>query len=64
MSLFSVGGGLGFALAPAVTRAVVDTWGTSGLLYLLAPTGVITSLLTQTIGTAPDTSISTSTKIT
>jgi FSR family fosmidomycin resistance protein-like MFS transporter len=52
-SLFSVGGGLGFALAPAVTRAVVDTWGTAGLLYLLAPTGVITSLLTQTIGTAP-----------
>jgi MFS transporter, FSR family, fosmidomycin resistance protein len=56
MSLFSVGGGLGFALAPAVTRAVVDTWGTSGLLYLLAPTGIITSLLTQTIGTAPGTS--------
>jgi MFS transporter, FSR family, fosmidomycin resistance protein len=53
MSLFSVGGGLGFALAPAVTRAVVDTWGTAGLLYLLAPTGVITSLLAQTIGPAP-----------
>jgi MFS transporter, FSR family, fosmidomycin resistance protein len=52
MSLFSVGGGLGFALAPAVTRVVVDTWGTVGLLYLLAPTGVIASLLTQTIGAA------------
>jgi len=53
MSLFSVGGGLGFALAPAVTRAVVETWGTPGLLYLLAPTGMITALLTRTIGPAP-----------
>ena len=32
MSLFSVGGGLGFALAPALTTAVFLSWGTSGLL--------------------------------
>jgi FSR family fosmidomycin resistance protein-like MFS transporter len=53
MSLFSVGGGLGFALAPAVTRTVVDSLGTSGLLYLLAPTGIIAAMLTRTIGPAP-----------
>jgi MFS transporter, FSR family, fosmidomycin resistance protein len=52
MSLFSVGGGLGFALAPAATRTVVDTWGIPGLLYLLAPTGIIAALLTRTIGPA------------
>ena len=39
MSLFSVGGGLGFALAPALTTVVVVSWGTPGLLALLAPTG-------------------------
>ena len=53
MSLFSVGGGLGFALAPAVTRTVVDTWGIPGLLYLLAPTGIIAALLARTIGRRP-----------
>ena len=32
MSLFSVGGGLGFALAPALTDGRAVSWGTSGLL--------------------------------
>ena len=45
MSLFSVGGGLGFALAPAITTAVAVSWGTSGLLALLAPAGIIAALL-------------------
>ena len=31
MSLFSVGGGLGFALAPALTTAVLVSWGTFGV---------------------------------
>jgi FSR family fosmidomycin resistance protein-like MFS transporter len=53
MSFFSVGGGLGFALAPAVTRFVVDRLGIPGILYLLAPTGIIAALLTRTIGPAP-----------
>ena len=32
MSFFSIGGGLGFALAPAVTLTLVELRGTSGLL--------------------------------
>jgi FSR family fosmidomycin resistance protein-like MFS transporter len=45
MSLFSVGGGLGFALAPALTTPVIIAWGTAGLLGLLAPAGLIAVLL-------------------
>ena len=45
MSLFSVGGGLGFALAPALTTVVYASWGRSGLLLLLAPAGLIATLL-------------------
>jgi len=52
MSLFSVGGGLGFALAPALTTAVVVSWGISGLLALLAPAALIAALLARTIGHA------------
>jgi len=52
MSLFSVGGGLGFALAPALTVAAV-TWGTSGLLALLVPTRIIAGLIARSIGPAP-----------
>ena len=39
MSLFSVGGGLGFAMAPALTTVAYLTWGTAGLLALLLPAG-------------------------
>jgi MFS transporter, FSR family, fosmidomycin resistance protein len=53
MSLFSVGGGLGFALAPALTTTVVVSWGISGLLALLAPAAIIAALLARTIGPAP-----------
>src|SRR5262249_55865438 len=53
MSLFSVGGGLGFALAPAVTTVVAVTWGTLGLLALLAPTCVVAGLTAWSIGPAP-----------
>ncbi len=35
MSYFSVGGGLGFALAPTLTTAATVAWGTRGLLVLL-----------------------------
>jgi FSR family fosmidomycin resistance protein-like MFS transporter len=52
MSLFSVGGGLGFALAPAVTTVVAVTWGTPGLLGLLAPTIIIAGLIGRSIGPA------------
>jgi FSR family fosmidomycin resistance protein-like MFS transporter len=52
MSLFSVGGGLGFALAPAITTAVAVSWGTSALLAILAPAGIIAALLARTIGRA------------
>jgi len=50
MSLFSVGGGLGFALAPAITTAIAVAWGTAGLLALLAPAGIIAILLARSIG--------------
>jgi MFS transporter, FSR family, fosmidomycin resistance protein len=53
MSLFSVGGGLGFALSPALTTAVVITWGISGLLALLAPAAIIAALLSRKLGEAP-----------
>jgi FSR family fosmidomycin resistance protein-like MFS transporter len=52
MSLFSVGGGLGFALAPAITTAVAVSWGTSGLVALLVPAAIIAALLARTIGRA------------
>ena len=45
MSLFSVGGGLGFAMAPALTTAAYLSWGTAGLLALLLPAGVVATLL-------------------
>ncbi len=45
MSLFAIGGGLGFALAPAITKALAGSSGTAGLLALLIPTGIIASLL-------------------
>jgi FSR family fosmidomycin resistance protein-like MFS transporter len=47
MSLFSVGGGLGFALAPSVATAIVIAWGGRGLLSLLAPTIVVAALLAR-----------------
>jgi FSR family fosmidomycin resistance protein-like MFS transporter len=50
MSWFSVGGGLGFALAPAFTTAAAVTWGTTGLLALLAPTVIIASLIARSVG--------------
>jgi MFS transporter, FSR family, fosmidomycin resistance protein len=53
MSLFSVGGGLGFALSPALTTAVVVNWGISGLLALLAPAAIIAALLARKLGEAP-----------
>jgi MFS transporter, FSR family, fosmidomycin resistance protein len=53
MSLFSVGGGLGFALSPALTTAMVITWGISGLLALLAPAAIIAALLSRKLGEAP-----------
>jgi MFS transporter, FSR family, fosmidomycin resistance protein len=53
MSLFSVGGGLGFALAPALTTAAIVSWGISGLLALLAPAAIIAALLARTIDQAP-----------
>ena len=52
MSLFSVGGGLGFATAPALTTAVVVSWGTAGLLALLAPAAIIAVLLGYSFGRA------------
>ena len=52
MSYFSIGGGLGFALAPAITKALVQSLGTAGLLALLIPTGIITTLLAGRLGPA------------
>src|SRR5262245_61543676 len=53
MSFFSIGGGLGFALAPLITVSLVEPLGTVGLLTLLIPTGIIGPLLSGLIGGAP-----------
>ncbi len=53
MSWFTVGGVVGFALAPMLTTALVVGWGIRGVLILLLPTGLVAMLLAQlTIGTA------------
>jgi FSR family fosmidomycin resistance protein-like MFS transporter len=49
MSFFSVGGGLGFALAPTLTTAVAVAWGSTGLVALLLPTGVVSLLLARKV---------------
>jgi FSR family fosmidomycin resistance protein-like MFS transporter len=53
MSYFSVGGGLGFALAPTLTTAATVSLGTGGLLALLIPTGIIAALLVQSRSLKP-----------
>jgi FSR family fosmidomycin resistance protein-like MFS transporter len=53
MSFFSIGGGLGFALAPAVTLALVQARGTSGLLMLVYPTVLIAAPFLSRLGAAP-----------
>ena len=53
MSIFSIGGGLGFAVAPAVTVALVVPLGTAGLLALLIPTAIIAALLAGSFRLAP-----------
>ena len=45
MSYFSVGGGLGFALAPVITTAVVVSWGIQGIVGLLVPTSLVAFLI-------------------
>ncbi len=53
MSWFTVGGVVGFALAPMLTTALVVGWGIQGVLILLLPTGFVAMLLAQlTTGTA------------
>jgi FSR family fosmidomycin resistance protein-like MFS transporter len=52
MSYFSVGGGLGFALAPVITTAVAVTWGMKGLTALVVPTSLIAILIGWQMGGA------------
>jgi MFS transporter, FSR family, fosmidomycin resistance protein len=52
MSIFSIGGGLGFATAPAVTLALIVPLGTAGLFALLIPTAIIAALLAGTFRSA------------
>jgi FSR family fosmidomycin resistance protein-like MFS transporter len=47
MSWFTVGGVVGFALAPTLTTALVGACGIQGVLVLLLPTGLIALLLGQ-----------------
>jgi FSR family fosmidomycin resistance protein-like MFS transporter len=49
MSYFSVGGGLGFALAPVVTTAIAVTWGMRGLATLVAPTCLVAFLIARSM---------------
>jgi FSR family fosmidomycin resistance protein-like MFS transporter len=52
MSFFSVGGGLGFALAPVITTAVAVRWGMPGLVALAAPAGLVALLIASSMGPA------------
>src|SRR5262245_22782848 len=54
MSFFSIGGGIGFALAPAITLALVQHRGTSGLLILLYPTLLIAGLFLSRLGSSAE----------
>jgi len=56
MSYFSVGGGLGFALAPTLTTAATVTLGTQGLLVLLIPTAIVAVLLVRSPSLKPPSS--------
>ncbi len=47
MSWFTVGGVIGFALAPILTTLLVVEWGIRGVLVLLLPTGLVATLLIQ-----------------
>lgn len=46
MSLFSVGGNLGFALGPVLVTPLILAFGLPGTVFLLIPTGVMATLLT------------------
>jgi FSR family fosmidomycin resistance protein-like MFS transporter len=52
MSCFTVGGVVGFALAPILTTALVVGWGIKGVLILLLPTGLVAILLARFTGGA------------
>jgi MFS transporter, FSR family, fosmidomycin resistance protein len=52
MSFFSIGGGIGFALAPAITLAVVQVRGISGLMVLIYPTAIIAGCFLGRFGLA------------
>jgi FSR family fosmidomycin resistance protein-like MFS transporter len=47
MSLFTVGGVVGFATAPLLTTALAVAWGTRGMLALLGPTALAALFLTR-----------------
>jgi FSR family fosmidomycin resistance protein-like MFS transporter len=50
MSWFTVGGVVGFALAPMLTTALVVGWGIRGVLVFLVPTGLVAILLARVPG--------------
>ena len=50
MSWFTVGGVVGFALAPMLTTALVVGFGIQGVLILLMPTGLVAMLLARLTG--------------
>jgi MFS transporter, FSR family, fosmidomycin resistance protein len=52
MSFFSIGGGIGFALAPTVTLVLVEARGMAGLLFLLYPTILVAGLIAARLGLA------------
>jgi FSR family fosmidomycin resistance protein-like MFS transporter len=53
MSFFSLGGGIGFASAPAVTKVLAENWSTTGLLALLIPTTIVGAFLAGRSGGEP-----------
>ncbi|GAB6876347.1 MFS transporter [Thermaerobacter litoralis] len=45
MSIFSVGGNLGFALGPVAATAVVGLWGPPGLAWLVLPAALLAAVM-------------------
>jgi len=58
MSVFGVGGTLGFALGPGLVTAAVLAWGLPGTAVLALPTGLLAALIAWHLTSAPASSTS------
>jgi MFS transporter, FSR family, fosmidomycin resistance protein len=50
MSMFGVGGTIGFAIGPLITTAAILQWGLKGTLVLIVPVGLMAAILATQMG--------------